>query len=284
MQLTKTAQRAVFCWPFIRLMFLLRGTDMVRHNGGMRKFLALSLFLLGAGGAYADRLDVSRTSEQGEFSAGFGAAFVTGENRRGTHRDDFGAGRIHELALDLSYTFINRASVSFTTDNDYSDAQVGIKWKILRARAFKLDVFADYGFAWTKNAVTHDRLGQNNISTAGRIHGIVGDGFQWAAKATGQYVWADTGNFWNVNLAGELMQYVATDWAIKGAVEYDLVQIARPRTIYKPAVGLGVIYNMSSTASVHPYVKYHLASHGGKNTVGAHDDSWKFAVAFSVAF
>ena len=255
------------------------------HNDGMIPRYVILILGLGMGGAaWADRLDVSRVSTQGEFAAGFGAALVTGENRRGTHRNDFGAGRIHELALDLSYTFIDRASLSFSTDNDYADAQVGIKWKILRARAFKWDVFADYGLAWTKNAATHDRLGQNNVDMAARIHGIVGDGFQWAFKAAGQYVWADAGNFWNINLTGELMQYVDAAWAIKGAAAFDMVQINRPETIYKPAVTLGVVYNMSPTASVHPYVKYHLNAFGGDNTVGAHDDNWKIAVAFSVQF
>lgn len=250
----------------------------------MNKYILGFVAALAATGAYADRLDVSRTSEQGEFSASFGAAFVTGENRTHTHRTDFESGRIHELAWDLEYTFIDRATVSFSTDNDYSDAQVGVKWKILRGRPFKLDVYADYGFAWTRDATTHDRYGHNNLSGAMRLHGILGDGFQWAVKTTGQYVWIDTGNFWNINLTGELMQYLAPDWAIKAAVNYDLVQIARPKTIYKPAASVGVIYNMSPTASVHPYVKYHFSSYGGQNTVGAHDDYWKFAVEFSVEF
>ncbi len=240
--------------------------------------------MMGVGHAHANRLDVSRISRNGEFSAGFGAAFVTGENRDQTHRTDFGAGRIHELALDLSYTFTDRAGASFSTDNDYSDAQVGVKWKVLRDRALRLDIFADYGFAWTKNARTHDRFGHNNVDAAVRIHGLIGDCWQWAAKVTGQYVWIDSGNFWNINLNAEVMRYLHPNWAIKGAASYDMVQISRPKTIYKPSATIGIVYNMSPVAAVHPYVKYHFSSYGGDNTVGAHDNYWKFAVAFSVEF
>lgn len=250
----------------------------------MRKGIVALLCFISMGAARANRLDVSRVSIRDEFSASFGVAFVTGENREHTHRTDFGAGRIHELALGLGYTITDRFGVSFSTDNDYADAQVGMKYKILRDRAFKWDIYADYGFAWTKDARTHDRFGHNNVDMATRIHGIIGHGFQWAAKITGQYVWIDTGNFWNINLNGELMQYIHDRWAVKGAFSYDMVQIARPKTIYKPTATIGLIYNMSPTAAVHPYVKYHFTSHGGDNTVGAHDDYWKFAVAFSVEF
>lgn len=84
--------------------------------------------------ANATRLDVSRLTQSGEFSASFGAAFKTGANSDGTAQTDFMSGRVHELSLDLDYTFLDDWTVSFSTDNDYADSQVGIKWKWVQIR------------------------------------------------------------------------------------------------------------------------------------------------------
>lgn len=232
----------------------------------------------------AARLDVSRLTRENEFSADFGVAFTSGENRRRSARTDFAAGRIHEMSLGLAYTFSPRGTVSFSTDNDYSDAQVGMTWKMLSRPRFNLNIFGDYGFAWTKNAETHERFGHNNFDFGARIHGVVLEKFQWAFKLTGQYVFADTGNFWNINTTTEAMLYLGEKIAAKAEFNYSMVQISRPETIYKPAASLGLIYNISPTASVHPHVKYHFSSAGGANNVGAHDNFWKIAVAFSIEF
>lgn len=42
---------------------------------------------------------------------------------------------------------------------------------------------ADYGIAWTKNAKTDVRLGNNNFDFGMRVHGIALQDFQWAVKS-----------------------------------------------------------------------------------------------------
>lgn len=232
----------------------------------------------------ADILDVSRPTYTNEFAANFGIAFTSGENRRHTARNDFAAGRIHEMALGLSYTFSPRGTVSFSTDNDYSDAQVGASWDLINDTAFGLNVFGDYGFAFTKNADTHERFGNNNFDFGARVHGTAWEFFQWAFKLSGQYVFADAGNFWNINTTTEAMLYMRKNLAAKAEFNYNLVRVSRGDTVHKPATSLGLVYNMSPTASVHPHVKYHFSSFGGENDVGEHDNFWKIAVAFSIQF
>lgn len=234
--------------------------------------------------ANAARLDVSRLTQSGEFSASFGAAFKTGANSDGTAQTDFMSGRVHELSLDLDYTFLDDWTVSFSTDNDYADSQVGIKWKWVTNQAFKLDLMADYGIAWTKNTKTDVRLGNNNFDFGARIHGVAWRDFQWALKVMGQFVFADPQNFWNINLTAEAMYYFRADMATKVEFEYDFNEISAPVTQYDRSVEFGVIYNMSDTASVHPYIKYHFKNANADNDIDAPDDFWKIGLEFSVEF
>ena len=233
--------------------------------------------------ANAARLDVSRLTQSGEFSATFGAAFKSGENKDGTSQTDITAGRVHELVLDLDYTFLDDWTISFSTDNDYADSQVGIKWKWLTGDSFKLDLMADYGIAWTKNARTDNRIGANNIDFGARIHGVAWRDFQWALKVMSQVVFASPDDFWNINLNTEAMYYFRSDMATKVELEYNFRQIAQP-TQYDRAAEFGIVYNMSGTASVHPYIKYHFKTENADNDNSAPDDWWKFGVEFSVEF
>ena len=157
--------------------------------------------------SHAGIFDVSRLTEDKEFSATFGAEFKTGANKDGTGHDDVKSGNIDDVGMEIDYTFLDDWTVSFSTSNDYADSQVGLSYKVLTNKGFKLDLSADYGIAWTKNAKTNQRIGNNNVDAAFRIHGIAGDLFQWAAKVTGTFVFAEPKNFWNVGLTLEGMYY-----------------------------------------------------------------------------
>lgn len=234
--------------------------------------------------ARAGILDVSRLTEDGEFSASFGAEFKTGENKAGDAHDDIRSGTIDDLGFGISYTFLNDWTVSFGTGNDYADSQIGLSYKILTNEGFKLDFSTNYGIAWTKNAKTEERIGNNNIDAGFRIHGIMGDIFQWAAKVTGQFVFANPENFWNAGLILEAMYYFSTDIATKIELKFAFKEIETPVTLYDRSIKVGVVYNMSETASVHPFLKYHFKTKNSEHSEILPDDDWKLGVEFSVIF
>lgn len=228
--------------------------------------------------------DVSRLTEDKEFSATFGAEFKTGANKSGTGYDDISAGTIDELGVEIDYTFLDDWTVSFSTGNDYADSQIGLSYKILTNDGFKLDLNADYGIAWTKNAKTDERIGYNNVDVGIRIHGIAGDTFQWAAKVTGQFVFAEPQNFWNIGFVFEGMYYFSNALAIKSELHFKFKEIEMPVTLYDRSIKAGLVYNMSDDASVHPYIEYHFKTKNSDHSEILPDDDWKLGTEFSVVF
>lgn len=228
--------------------------------------------------------DVSRLTQNNEFSASFGAEFKTGANKSGTGHDDIASGTIDDIGMGLSYTFLDDWTVSFSTSNDYADSQVGISYKVLTYEGFKLDLETNYGIAWTKNAKTDERIGDNNIDAAVRIHGIAGDAFQWAAKVRGAFVWAEPKNFWNWGLTLEGMYYFSADWATKIELNFAFKEINAPITLYDRSIKLGAVYNITDNSAVHPYVKYHFKTKNSEHSEIKPDDDWKFGAEFSVIF
>lgn len=244
----------------------------------------ITVFAFSSFSARAGILDVSRLTEDGEFSASFGAAFKTGANKAGDAQDDISSGTVEELGLEIDYTFLEDWTLSFATGNDYSDSQIGLSYKILTNNGFKLDFSTNYGIAWTKDAKTDKRIGNNNIDAGFRIHGIAGDVFQWAAKITGQFVFAEPKNFWNAGLILEGMYYFSPDLATKVELKFAFKEIEQPVTLYDRAIKVGVVYNMSNNASVHPYLKYHFKTKNSDHSDILPDDVWEFGTEFSVMF
>ena len=234
--------------------------------------------------SHAGIFDVSRLTEDKEFSATFGAEFKTGANKDGTGHDDVKSGNIDDVGMEIDYTFLDDWTVSFSTSNDYADSQVGLSYKVLTNKGFKLDLSADYGIAWTKNAKTNQRIGNNNVDAAFRIHGIAGDLFQWAAKATGTFVFAEPKNFWNVGLTLEGMYYFTMNFAAKAEFHFGLKEIDNPVTLYNRSIKFGGVYNMSENAAVHPYIEYHFKTKNSEHSEIMPDDYWKVGAEFSVVF
>ncbi|MCM1294664.1 MAG: hypothetical protein NC311_03825 [Muribaculaceae bacterium] len=245
-------------------------------------FVAIAWVVSGV--AHAARLDVSRLTQSGEFSATFGVAFESGASRGGHSQTDWGAGRIRQTDLELDYTFAEDWTVLFSTSNDYADAEIGAKYKILKTFPLKLDVLADYGFAFTKYADSGRRIGANNVDMGFRVHGIAWRNLQWAFKPVAQYVWDEPFDFWNVNLTAELMYYVCNSTALNLKYEYDFVQIGKSGELQHSGATLGMVYNMSDTASLHPYLKYHFRTTNVRPHWRAYDDYWKMGIEFSVQF
>ena len=185
--------------------------------------------------------------------------------------------------MEVDYTFLDDWTVSFSTSNDYADSQVGLSYKVLTNDGFKLDLSTDYGMALTKNAATGERIGNNNIDAAFRIHGILGDAFQWAAQVKGTFVFAEPKNFWNVGLKLETMYYFTNSLAAKADFNFVFKEIEAPITLYDRSIRVGMVYNMSEDASVHPYIKYHFKTKNSEHTVFP-DDYWKIGAEFAVVF
>lgn len=252
-----------------------------------KKIVIISFVLLTFYPCFSDAKgisDVSRLTEDKEFSASFGAEFKTGANKSGTGHDDISSGTIDELGVGISYTFLNDWTVSFGTGNDYADSQVGLSYKVLTYDGFKLDLSADYGIAWTKNAKTDERIGYNNVDAGIRIHGIAGDAFQWAAKVTGQFVFAEPQNFWNLGITLEGMYYFSNALAVKTEFNFKFKEIEMPVTLYDRSIKAGIVYNMSDNVSVHPYIKYHFKTKNSEHSEILPDDDWKLGAEFSVVF
>lgn len=244
----------------------------------------VGIFFVYMTGANAARLDVSRITQQDEFSATFGAKFTSGLDKGGGSQTDFDAGRVDEISLDLAYTFTPNGTITFSTDNNYSDSEVGIVWKLHKTEPLKIDFISDYGIAWTKNSNSGARFGENNVDAGFRIHGVAWCDFQWALQTMGQYVWADAGNFWNINMTLQTMYYFRPDMATTIELDYDILQINRPRTLYDRSITAGVVYNITETASVNPYVKYHFETKHGEYDLINPQNYWEIGAAFSTEF
>ena len=248
------------------------------------RWLFIMMIGVGLGAARADIGDVSRIVHPGEFSAHFGAAFVTGRTRDGHSQTDFSAGRIHNTSLTLDYSPDDNFTVQFSTDNDYSDTQIGVLYKIWTTPPLKFEAGLAYGPAWTRRADNGARYGRKNVTLDTRLHGVRWRRAQWSVKLSPQFVKDGDGNFWNIKISPQVMYYFLDDVAAILGLDYAFLQISRPKTIYNRAISAQVVYNMSTAASINPYVKYHFETRDADNNLMDYDNYWKLGVGFSVKF
>lgn len=250
----------------------------------LRNFFGIMLIIGVCAASRADVGDVSRIVRPGEFSAHFGAAFTTGDTRGGHSQTDFSAGRIHNTSLTLDYSPNDYFTVQFSTDNDYSDMQIGALYKIWTTPPLKFEAGIAYGPAWTRRAVDGVRYGRNNVTFDMRLHGVRMSRAQWSVKISPQFVMDDDGNFWNIKISPQIMYYFVQNLATILGLDYDFLQISRPKTIYNRSVSAEAVYNLSHAASVNPYVKYHFETRDADNNLMNYDNFWKLGVGFSVKF
>lgn len=251
----------------------------------MRKYIFFVFCSLCVGVANAARMDVSRLTVQDEFSATFGTYFKSGFNKQGNHQTNFGAGRVDVDELVLEYTPTDAATLRVSVgENDYSDVQVGVRYKLITSKPLRLDFLADYGMAWTKDANFGNRFGNNNADAGLHVHGVVFDDWQWAFSAIGQFVLADDGNFWNINLSAELMYYLNPKLALSGEFDFNFLQIKRPDTWYDKELELGLVYNVTRHVSINPFVAYHFKTANYETDFMSYYDYWKIGVDMSAQF
>lgn len=231
----------------------------------------------------AARLDISRIKRQDEFSVTVGAYYQTGLNATNTHQTDFSAGNIDADSFDLSYTPTENLSLIFTTSNDYADAQAGVQYKLIARHLIKLTAVADYGFAWTHNAATDNRLGNNNVLAGLRVDGVAGP-FQWAVSARGQYVWMTPRDFWNIKLVAQVMYYFLPDLATQLEFDFDFLQINLSDVMYDKTLTAGLVYNFTKNISVNPYAEYHFHTADYQTNYVSYYDYFQIGLSLSAQF
>lgn len=231
----------------------------------------------------AARLDISRIKREDEFSVTVGAYYQTGMNATNTHQTDFGAGNIDADSFDLSYTPTENISMIFTTSNDYADAAIGLQYKLIKHQSIKLTALADYGIAWTHNASTDNRLGDNNVLFGLRVDGVAG-AFQWAFSVQPQYVWASPRDFWNIKSVAQMMYYFLPDLATQLEFDFDFLQINLSDVMYDKTLTVGMVYNFTKNISVNPYVEYHFHTADYQTDYVSYYDYFQIGVSLSAQF
>lgn len=259
------------------------GAEEMKSNFIFKIFVLLATIFL-ATNAFAGSADISKMRNKGDWSTIFGAKYTTGMNEKETSQTDFSAGRIASDNFYLDYTFHDKWTVSFDTDNNYSDSELGIQWVLVKTLPFKLELMGDWGIALTKNAKTDDRFGENNFVFGFNTHGIFSKIFQWYIEATGQYVFADPDNFWTINLSFQGMSYFTKNLAASLAFDYNFLQIGRPKTLFDRSLTLGLIYNITNKISVNPNVQFHFKTKNEKYNLMNSQDYWQIALDFSINF
>lgn len=233
--------------------------------------------------ANAARLDISRIKRENEFSVTVGAYYETGLNAARTRQTDFKSGQVDTDSFDLSYTPTENLSLVFTTSNDYADAAVGVQYKLIKYDSIKLTAIADYGFAWSHDAATDDRLGDNNVLAGMRVDGVAG-AFQWGASARVQYVWAVPDDFYNIKLVAEAMYYFVPDLAVQLEFDFDFLQINLSDVLYDKTLTVGMVYNFTRAVSVNPFVEYHFRTAEYQTDYMSYYDYFQIGVALSAQF
>jgi len=233
--------------------------------------------------SHAARLDISRIKRENEFSVTVGAYYETGLNATATHQTDFKSGQIDTDSFDLSYTPTENLSLVFTTSNNYADAAVGVQYKLIKYDSIKLTAMADYGFAWSHDAVTDNRLGNNNVLAGLRVDGVAG-AFQWGASARMQYVWAQARDFYNIKLVAQAMYYFVPDLAVQVEFDFDFLQINLSDVLYDKTLTAGLVYNFTRAVSVNPFVEYHFRTAEYQTDYMSYYDYFQIGVALSAQF
>ncbi len=253
----------------------------------MRKVCMAALVCAGwafQANAYSGQGDISKVKEKNDFSGTFGVQYITGLDADNLSQTDFESGRVQQVSLGLDYTFADDWTLLFTTDNNYSDSQIGVQWAFINNKEFGLDFITDYGIAWTKDAATDARFGMNNFDAGFLIHGTTWRNVQWSVQAMGQFVFANPQNFWNINFTGQSLYYFRDDMATLVQFDYNILQIDAPKTLYDRTINVGLMYNISETSSLNPFVEYHFLTENGEDNLINSQNYWEIGAQWSVGF
>lgn len=286
----------------------------------MKKILMATLmavFAVGAANAeYADADQYSVRASvfnpayrpmQGNWSGQFGVMFQTGETSNGDSDTSFKGGDFYVGDVKLAYGFLDDLYVSFDVANTtttvtpftptgaMANPELGINWQIMRpVKSIGLDLFAKYGFAWTKDQITDVRLGMNNAQAGLHAYGDEGM-FQWGFRAAGQWVDLPTGNsfstnsnMWNMLMGAEVEFEFVNEIGLKAEFNYNMYNMnknAGESRYDDMFASLGLIFDITpAIAAIQPYVAYHFETSASGSNPDLANDYWQIGAKFGMQF
>ncbi|MCL2629444.1 MAG: hypothetical protein FWD33_02015 [Alphaproteobacteria bacterium] len=220
--------------------------------------------------------------------------FSTGEFQVGDFRAVYGIMDELFVSLDVYSNTFNPYVGNFY-NGKFANPEIGLNWQIVRpAKSFAVDLIGKYGAAWTRDAVTNDRIGMNNLQAGLRIYGDEGM-FQWGAQSLAQLgfrpagVISDSDRMWNLLSRVEAEFEIVKKVGLRGEFNFNVYNLDRNSgelTFYDMNTTLGLIYDLAPGAAIQPYVAYHLrTSHsGGIGGAPLPNDFWQFGAKVGVQF
>jgi hypothetical protein len=234
-----------------------------------------------------------------------GFAFQTGANSTGSDMTHFPSGDFTVGDVKVAYGILDNLYVSFDVYRDtfevnpytsnfivgsFANPELGINWQIFRpSKSFALDVIGKYGIAWTKDAVTDERIGMNNLQAGARIYGDEGM-FQWGLQSLVQYVYTPEGvsDMWNLLSRAEAEFEIVERVGLKGQFDYNVYNMNEGDSapiIYDRVLALGVIFDVQpGVAAIQPYVSYHFQTANSANSSTLPNNFWQIGAKFGVQF
>ena len=267
--------------------------------------IALSTSVASAGG-----FDINSHAKKKQVNIKSGIAFKTGYNGLGgskADRKEILASDFYNLPAEIEFGFSDRIQGIAKFDDsfrspdakevtsNYSSPELGFNFLLMKSQKFNVDAITTYSIALTKDQTTSPkkRIGRNSFQGGLRAYGALNN-FQYGAKLTGQYVFADPnefhfnedGNFMNMDLLLEGMFYMNSKAAIKLEFDYRLLYIFEKSNQYAKDLSVGYVYNFSKDLSVQPYLGYKFRTITSTNygSFEGIDNQWKLGVKASAQF
>ena len=255
----------------------------------MKRIILTSLIAFGATQAMAAPgvFDPTFRAKQGVVAAQFGIAYQSGYTKDYSSMTDLTAGDVKVGDVKLAYGIADNLAVTLDTyaSGVYANPELGLNYQIMNTKPLGVDIVGKWGIALTENAATGERIGNNNLQAGLHLYGQEGQ-FQWGAWGLAQYVFDDMGDFWNVLVTLEAQYQLDSMWAIKGTFNYDFLAINEDIVGYDRSLALGLVYTISKSAAVQPYLAYHFSDtlSGNGYTVHLPNNYWQIGAKFGVQF
>ncbi|MCL2538592.1 MAG: hypothetical protein FWF34_01025 [Alphaproteobacteria bacterium] len=237
-----------------------------------------------------------------------GINFQTGSNAAQTNETRWQAGDFQVGDVSIRYGILDQLFVSVEVANNdgfglnsytgavgqFANPEIGVNWQMWRpAKSFAIDLIGKYGIAWTKDALTEQRIGENNLQAGLRVYGDEGR-FQWAAQGISQWAFLQSGSMfehdslWNALFKLELEYEVVQKVGLKFEGNYNIYNADKSSgipIIYDRGVQFGVIFDVApGVAALQPYVAYHFQTANSENSQTANNDFWQVGLKFGVQF
>jgi len=286
-----------------------------------KKLLLTALISVGAIGAVSSaNADYSTPDKYGVVSSVFnpayrplqndwalqaGVNFQTGMNESGSNMTDFRSGDFQVGDVKIAYGILDELFVSFDVYQNtfevnpytgsfiigaFANPELGINWQIFRpAKSFALDLVGKYDMAWTKDAVTGDRIGMNNVQAGVRMYGDEGR-FQWAVQGLGQLAMTPEGmsDWWNLLARAEVEFEIVKSVGLKAQYDFNTYNMSKSNSIpviYDQILTLGAVIDVQpGVATIQPYVAYHFPTTGSGGMSSMTNNFWQIGAKFGVQF